>query len=89
MAKKRVKRSKSRAARAVKPGSKINERIDRSWRNLVLFAVLFAFSLLLYSISASTLFLNLFGVLSILFGVVVLALIVVLAVLFLVRAIRN
>lgn len=89
MAKRRLKRSRFKSARSAKPGSRIGDRIDRAWRNLVLFAILFAFSLLLYSISASTLFLNLFGVLSILFGVIVLALIVVLAILFLVRAIRN
>ena len=76
------------AKRKVKAAAKTNSlsnRIDITWKNLVLFLVLFVFSYLLYSVSSSTLFLNLFGLLSILFGFISFALLVVLIVFLILR----
>ena len=80
------------AKRRVKAAGKkdsLRNKIDVSWKNLVLFLVLFVFSYLLYSISSSALFLNLFGTLAILFGFVSFALLVVLIVFLVLRASRR
>ena len=80
------------AKRRVKAAGKkdsLRNKIDVLWKNLVLFLVLFVFSYLLYSISSSALFLNLFGTLAILFGFVSFALLVVLIVFLVLRASRR
>jgi len=80
------------AKRRVKAAGKkdsLRNKIDVLWKNLVLFLVLFVFSYLLYSISSSALFLNLFGTLAILFGFISFALLLVLMVFLVLRASRR
>jgi len=84
MAKRKARKRKT----ATKTDS-LRSKITTSWKNLVLFIVLFVFSLLLYNVSSSPLFLNLFAVFSILFGFVVFALLLVLIVLLIIRASRR
>jgi hypothetical protein len=69
--------------RVVKASTGINalsSRIETSWKNFMLFLILFIFSFVLYSVSSTDIFLNLFGILSILFGFVAFALLIVLLV---------
>ena len=60
--------------------SSLKNKINISWRNFVIFLVLFIASFLFYNFSSGSLFLNLFGLLSILFGFLSLALLIVLVV---------
>ena len=69
--------------RVVKTSTGVNalsSRIETSWKNFMLFLILFIFSFVLYSVSSTDIFLNLFGILSILFGFVAFALLIVLLV---------
>lgn len=60
--------------------SSLKNKIEISWRNFIIFLILFISSFVLYNISSSSLFRNLFGLLSILFGFLSLALLIVLIV---------
>ena len=68
---------KRRVARKI---SSLKNKINVSWRNFVIFLTLFIASFLFYNFSSSSLLLNLFGLLSILFGFLSLALLIVLVV---------
>jgi len=66
--------------RVAKKTVSLKDKINVSWRNFVIFLVLFIASFLFYNFSSTPLFLNLFGLLSILFGFLSLALLIVLVV---------
>ncbi len=74
MAKKRGKSGNTRNSQSR------GNRIAIAWKNFLLFLVLFLVSFMLYNISTSALFLNLFGLLSILFAFISFALLIVLIV---------
>jgi len=67
------------------PSSKLNLVV----KNLILFFILFVISLVLYSVSVQEVYLNLFGLLSILFGFVSFAFVVVLFILIILKIARN
>ncbi len=69
MAKKRAKKR----AKPRKTISSVKKRIELAWKNLLFFAVLFVLSYVLYSVSSNPLLLNMFGILSIVLGVVAVA----------------
>ena len=78
--------AKKRAARGALGAQAVRgSRVSIAWRNFLLFLVLFIVSFVLYRISTSALFLNLFGLLSILFGFLAFALLVVLVVFLILR----
>jgi len=58
----------------------LKNKINTSLKNFVIFLILFLASFVLYMISSSSLFLNLFGLLSIIFGFLSLALLIALVV---------
>ncbi|MEK6847790.1 MAG: hypothetical protein AABX50_01540 [Nanoarchaeota archaeon] len=58
----------------------LKNKIQVSWRNFLIFLVLFIVSFVLYLLSSTPVFLNLFGLLSIIFGFLSLALFIVLMV---------
>ena len=66
--------------------SYLKNRISISWRSFIIFLVLFLVSFLLYILSSSPLFLNLFQLLSIIFGFLSLALLIVLIVFLILRS---
>ena len=74
----------ARKSRRVSKGASANvplrNKVEIAWKNLVIFLILFIFSFILYSVSASDFFLNLFALLSIIFGFVSFALVIVLVV---------
>ena len=80
--------AKRRGKTATKRDS-LRGKIDTTWKNLVLFLVLFVFSFLLYSVFSGDLFKNLFGTLSILFGFISFALLLVLIVFLVLKASRR
>ena len=88
MARKRVSRSRASVNKASGRNS-LKDKIKITWTNLVLFAVLFAFSSLFQKLSSSDFFLYLFETLSILFGFISFALVVALVVLLVIKAIRK
>ena len=67
-------------AKGAQQNLSLKNKINISWRNFVIFLALFLVSFVLYNISSSSLFLNLFGLLSIIFGFLSLALLIVLVV---------
>ena len=73
----------------VTQASSLKDKISISWRSFVVFFVLFLASLLLYTISESALFQNLFQLLYLLFGFLSLALLIVLAVFLVLRSGRR
>jgi hypothetical protein len=76
-----VKKKRVRKKAATKVG--VKGKFDRALRNLILFLILFIGSMVLYNVSSSSLFLNLFGILSIVLGFVSLAFLIVVIVLLL------
>ncbi len=75
-----------KAKKEVQKISPLRNRVEIVWKNLVVFLILFIFSFVLYSASSSALFLNLFGMLSIIFGFVSFALLIVLIVFLILKA---
>jgi uncharacterized membrane protein YdbT with pleckstrin-like domain len=74
-----AKRARRKAVSMRKPIS-LGNKIHATLRNMFVFLVLFLASYLFYKISSTDLFLNLFGLLSIIFGFLTLAFFVVLMV---------
>ena len=56
---------------------------------LILFAIIFIFSLILYSVSTQEMYVNLFLILSMLFGFVLLALLIVLLILLFLKVMKK
>ena len=72
---------KRRLEKAVQTtAASLKNKIAVSWRNLVIFFVLFAASFILYIVSSNPLLVNLFWILSMIFGFLSLALLIVLIV---------
>lgn len=67
----------------------ISARINLAWRNFILFLILFILSFVLYSFSSSSLFLNFFGVLSIILGFLAFAFLIALVVLLILNAAKK
>jgi preprotein translocase subunit SecG len=78
MAKK--KRAATKIARTTGRGS-VQSRISLTWKNLLLFLVLFGISLALWNFSSTPLYDNLFGLLSIITGFLAFAFFIILIVL--------
>ncbi len=78
-----VKKPSKSVARKVsfKNINSLSRRLGIAWKNLILFLILFVVSFVLYSASTSELFLNFFGVLSIITGFVFLAFLIIFIVL--------
>jgi hypothetical protein len=74
-----AKRARKRAKVSAKIDS-LKNKIRVSLRNLVVFLILFAASFILWMVSSTDIFRNLFGLLSIIFGFLSLALLIVLMV---------
>lgn len=53
---------------AVKGPTRLRDRVDLAWKNLLLFLIIFIISFILYSFSSNELLKNFFGVLSAIFG---------------------
>lgn len=66
--------------------SALKNKISISWKNFLVFLILFIVSFVLYSFSSTDFFDNLFGILSIIFGFLSLALLIVLAVFLILRS---
>ncbi|GIU68278.1 MAG: hypothetical protein KatS3mg001_128 [Candidatus Pacearchaeota archaeon] len=81
MAKNKVKKSKPSTKL-----SNIERRISFAWKNLALFLILFIISGIFYSVSTSELFINFFGLLSIIFGFLVLAFLISLILLLIIKS---
>lgn len=77
---------------SVSASSALKNKIYISWKNFIVFLVLFIVSFVLYEVSKSSqsdFFANLFGVLSIIFGFLSLALLIVLAVFLILRSAKK
>lgn len=87
MAKKKRVKEKKRFSRNVVKSNTNNrsKKIRLAFGNLILFVILFIASILLYNLSNAQMYKTLFGILSILFGFVSLALVMVLLILWLVK----
>lgn len=64
----------------------LRERVDVAWKNFLLFLILLIFSYVMYHFSSADLFLNLFGIFSIIFGFLALAFLLAFVVLAILRA---
>jgi len=71
---------KSRVVKEVQRVSSLKNKVDISLKNFIIFFILFLVSFLLYALSSSPFFLNLFQLLSVIFGFLSLALLIVLVV---------
>jgi hypothetical protein len=85
----RKKRASAKRAKQGKPAVALRERVHLSWKNLILFAILFILSFLLYSLSSDALLENFFAVLSIIFGFLAFAFLIVFIVLSVLKAGRK
>ena len=84
--KKRVKAKKTISKKVVKSniGGR-SKKVKLAFGNLILFVILFIASIFFYNLSTVQMYKTLFGILSILFGFVSLALVMVLLILWLVK----
>ena len=85
MAKKKVKK-KAKPKRTVVSEKK---RVSLAWKNLIFFAALFVVFYALYSVSSNPAWINLFGIFSIVLGVVALAFLVSLLVLIFLKGMKK
>lgn len=90
MAGKKRSAAKKIVAKSVTKGpTRLRDRIDLAWKNLILFLIIFIISFVLYSFSSNDLLKNFFGVLSIIFGFLTFAFLIAFIVLFILRATRK
>ncbi len=86
---KKSKKSKTKSAKVVKNPSNLKRRFGIALRNLILFLIMFVVSYGLYSASSSDLMINLFFLLSVIFGFVSLAFLLVLLIFVFMKIIRK
>ena len=89
MVKKRVKRASRKAKKSSSPIAGKKRKVSVLLNNLLLFIALSLVSLVLTEFSSNVFFINLFSVLTIVFGFIAVAFLIVFLVLLLVRALRK
>ncbi len=83
MVKKRVKKKPKKFSK------KTERKIGVIAKNLILFVILFVFSFILYNVSDQEMYVNLFFLLSVVFGFVVISFLIVYLIFFFVRIMRK
>ena len=68
-----------------KKSVRLRDRTDLAWRNFALFLLLFLLSFVLYNFTSSALFKNFFGILSVIFGFLALAILIAFIVLIILK----
>ena len=84
--KKRVSRVTNKSKRLVRASKR---KINLVLKNLILFIILFVLSFVLYSVSEQEMYLNLFGLLSVILGFIGVAFLIVLLVFLFLKAMKK
>lgn len=71
MVKKNIKKKK--VSKKTKRSFPLRERTDIALKNFIIFLIITIFSLVMYKVSTSEIFINLFGIISLIFGFLTLA----------------